>query len=394
MTSVVEPDAPGRVGATAGGVIDADASTVLFREVDTANGKRFGIATLNAPASLNSLSLEMVDLLHPRLLAWAEDPNVAGVMLDAAGDKALCAGGDLRQLYRTILECGDGPNAYAQAFFSREYRLDHLIHTYPKPFLCWGHGIVMGGGIGLMAGASHRVVTGKSRLAMPEIAIGLFPDVAGSWFLQRMPRHVGLFLALTGASFNAADALFLGVADFFVPQEAKAEVLKAIGDTRWGDDAAAQLSHLLEAQRGEAALPESMVRKLFDTIATVVGHDGLRDIASRLDALAAGSTSDDPWLVNAAQAYRKGSPTSAALSFDLLNRSRHLSLAEVFRLEFDVALGCCAHADFPEGIRALLIEKDKNPKWSPAALDGVSPELLASHYEPRYRDHHPLADLS
>ncbi|MDB5818466.1 MAG: Enoyl-CoA hydratase/isomerase [Rhizobacter sp.] len=394
MTSVVEPDAPGKVGATAGGVIDANASTVLFREIDTAGGQRFGVATLNAPASLNSLSLDMVDLLHPQLLAWAEDPNVAGVMLDAAGDKALCAGGDLRQLYVSIRECGDHTNVYAQEFFSREYRLDHLIHTYPKPFLCWGHGIVMGGGIGLMSGASHRVVTAKSRLAMPEIAIGLFPDVAGSWFLQRMPRHVGLFLALTGASFNAADALFLGVADFFVPHEAKAEVLKAIGDTRWGDDAASQLSHLLEAHRGEVALPESMVQRHFETIAKVIGHDSLLDIASRMDALASGSISDDAWLVNAAQAFKKGSPTSAALSFDLLNRSRHLSLAEVFRLEFDVALGCCAHADFPEGIRALLIEKDKHPMWAPAALEGVGPEFLASHFEPRHHGHHPLADLA
>ena len=158
---------------------------VLFNEIKTANGKRFGVATLNAPASLNSLSVAMVRLLTPKLREWAKDEGIVGVLLDAAGDKAFCAGGDLRQLYQTLLECGPARNTYAESFFGEEYVLDHLIHTYPKPFLCWGHGIVMGGGVGLLAGASHRVVTLHSRVAMPEVNIGLYPDVGGSWFLRR-----------------------------------------------------------------------------------------------------------------------------------------------------------------------------------------------------------------
>ena len=150
----------------------------------------------------------------------------------ARGEKAFCAGGDLRQLYQTLLDCGPARNTYAESFFSEEYELDYLIHTFPKPFLCWGHGIVMGGGVGLMAGASHRVVTLQSRVAMPEINIGLYPDVGGSWFLRRMPGRVGVFLALTAAPLNAADAIFCGLADIVVPQERKPQVLEAIAAAR------------------------------------------------------------------------------------------------------------------------------------------------------------------
>ena len=190
---------------------------VLFEERSAANGMRFGIATLNAPQTLNGLSLEMVDLLAARLDEWARDPGVALVVLQGAGEKAFCAGGDLHGLYRSMGENqgkSGWSNAYARRFFEHEYRLDYRIHTYPKPVLCWGHGIVMGGGIGLMMGASHRVVSETSRLAMPEVSIGLFPDVGGSWLLNRMPGRIGLFLALTGAHMNTADAFFAGLADF------------------------------------------------------------------------------------------------------------------------------------------------------------------------------------
>ena len=187
---------------------------VLFEE-RAAGSYRIGIATLNAPGTLNGLSLAMVDALAAKLDAWAGDSGLVLVVLRGAGDKAFCAGGDLHALYAGMREAGVGGRAavdplsipYAREFFAREYRLDYQIHAYPKPILCWGQGIVMGGGIGLMAGASHRVVTETSRLAMPEIGIGLFPDVGGSWMLARAPGASGRFLALTGASINAADAI-------------------------------------------------------------------------------------------------------------------------------------------------------------------------------------------
>ena len=223
---------------------------ILFDTLRTASGHAFGRATLNAPAVLNALSLAMIDLLDPRLAAWADDPEIAGVVLDATGDRAFCAGGDVVRVARAIraAEPGQAP-AEASDFFEREYRLDYRIHTYPKPILCWGHGIVMGGGIGLLAGASHRVATPRTRLAMPEIGIGLFPDVGGSWLLPRMPGRSGLFLALTGAPLNASDARLAGLADVVLPHESLPGVLDAISAERWQGEReadAARLSHLLD----------------------------------------------------------------------------------------------------------------------------------------------------
>lgn len=375
---------------------------VLFDTIATASGHRFGRATLNQPASLNALSLAMIDRLAPQLDAWAADPRIAGVVLDASGDKAFCAGGDVIALYGAIRasqtdtqageEAGKAP-AEAAAFFEHEYRLDYRIHTFPKPVLCWGHGIVMGGGIGLMVGASHRVATPQTRLAMPEIGIGLYPDVGGSWFLGRMPGRTGLFLALTGAPLNAADARFAGLADFVLPHVNHGAVLDALAAAPWrGERAAdaAQLSHLLERHAASGATLVAPLRRHYDRIEALIGHDTLADIAPRLAVLAGDA---DPWLARAGAVFAKGSPTSAALSFALLQRGRHLSLADVFRLEYHASLGCCVHHDFAEGVRALLVDKDKSPRWRPATLAEVSDAHVESHFVPRFEGPHPLADL-
>jgi len=371
---------------------------VLFETLPTAGGHLFGHATLNAPASLNALSLAMVDLLDPQLAAWAADPRVAGVVLDAAGDKAFCAGGDVVSLAKEIRvlhqsQPGVAP-ASASDFFEREYRLDHRIHTFAKPLLVWGHGIVMGGGIGLMAGASHRVVTPRTRLAMPEIGIGLYPDVGGSWFLPRLPGRAGAFLALTGAPLNAADALFAGLADFALRAEDRAALLHAIGGARWQGEAQADgalLAHLIEAlASGGVELPASPLRAHLERINAVIGHDALADIAPRLAALAGDA---DPWLAQAGAAFANGSPTSAALALEMQRRCRHASLAEALRLEYQASVGCCAHGDFAEGVRALLIDKDKTPRWQPATLAGLTPAWIDDHLRPRFAGAHPLADL-
>ena len=355
---------------------------VRFSELPTAGGRRFGVATLNAPAALNALSSDMVRRLDPQLRAWRDDPAIVGVLLDAAGDKAFCAGGDLRRLYAAIRATGAERNLEAEAFFSEEYVLDHLIHRFPKPFVAWAHGIVMGGGVGLMAGASHRVVTETTRLAMPEIGIGLFPDVGGSWFLRRMPGRLGLFLALTAAPLNAADALAAGIADAFVPQAGKATVLQAIAATEWTGDPTAdrtRLTALLRAAGEGASRPESLVERHAEAIDDLMAGTALADIAPRLRAL----QSDDPWLQAAAASFARGSPTSAALAFALRERAEGRSLGEVLQLEYRAALGCCAHADFPEGIRALLIEKDRRPRWQPARLEDVTEALVEDHLRPR-----------
>jgi enoyl-CoA hydratase/carnithine racemase len=367
---------------------------VLFSTIATASGHVFGRATLNAPASLNALSLVMIDLLASRLDAWNADPQVAGIVLDAAGDKAFCAGGDVVALHRSIRETPPGGvPRHAAAFFEREYRLDHRIHTAPKPVLCWGHGIVMGGGIGLMAGASHRVVTARTRLAMPEIGIGLYPDVGGSRFLGRVPGSGGLFLALTGAPLNASDALLAGLADFQLRHEDQGAVLEAIAAERWHGrraDDDAQLARLLQARVHSVQAPPSPLRAHLGAIDTAIGHDGLDAAATRLRALAHDA---DPWLAAAAAAFARGAPSSARLAFELQRRARPLSLADVFRLEWQASVGCCVHGDFAEGVRALLVDKDKSPRWQPATLAEADDALVETLLAPRFEGAHPLADL-
>ncbi|WP_425529517.1 enoyl-CoA hydratase/isomerase family protein [Stenotrophomonas nitritireducens] len=375
---------------------------VLFEERPTGNGMRLGIATLNAPKTLNGLSLEMVRLLDAQLVQWAGDDGIALVVLQGAGEKAFCAGGDLHGLYRGMREHqrrdrweGDAfadprGNPHAEAFFATEYRLDHRIHTYPKPVLCWGHGIVMGGGIGLMSGASHRVVSERSKLAFPEITVGLFPDVGGSWLLQRVPQRAGLFLALTGAPLDAGDAIHAGMAEVFVPEARRAEVFDTLAAEAWTlDGARAQLEALL-ARFAQPTAPGPLQRHA-QTIADVCAHDTLEAI---VDAIAALDAGEDPWLHNAQVTLAAGSPGSARLGYELQQRAATLSLAGVFRLEYVTALHCAAHGDFAEGIRALLIDKDRTPRWQPATLAAATAGWAQAFFAaPWPADAHPLADL-
>jgi enoyl-CoA hydratase/carnithine racemase len=361
---------------------------VLFHEVAAANGRRIGYAQLNAGKSLNALSLPMIRLLDPQLQAWARDPDIACVVLHGAGEKAFCAGGDVRSLYRAILDHqGPPPNLANLAFFSEEYSLDLRIHHYPKPILVWGSGIVMGGGLGLMAGASHRVVTETSRVAMPEISIGLFPDVGGSWFLNRMPGRMGLFLALTGASINGHDLLVTKLADHFVRAADRDAIFEALVTVEWSADADSnrkRLSALLEGFAADALAvrPESNLRKHAETIEQLTVGDALQSVVAAIT----GYDGDDAWLSRAAKTLAAGSPTTAALIWELRKRAAQLSLAAVFQLELTVALQCCAHPDFPEGVRALLIDKDNAPRWTPPTLAEVSPQWIAEHFTAPWSD--------
>ena len=375
---------------------------VLFEELVARNGRRIGVATLASEKTLHAISLQMVELLTPQLRAWQADPAVALVILQAQGDKAFCAGGDLQQLYRTMRDHHASPerddiaaNRYAAEFFEHEYRLDYLLHSFGKPILAWGHGIVMGGGIGLMAGCSHRVVTERSRLAMPEITIGLYPDVGGSWFLARMPGKIGIFLALTGAHLNARDAVFANLADYCVAQASKPAVIEALLAQPWGEGAADD-ARLLDAVLGQAQqvdqalLAPSNLRQHYDLIDSACRQ---ADLAATVDAILA-IESDHAWLQKAAATLRAGAPGSAALAYALQRRVRHMSLAQVFRLEFVVSLHCAARPDFVEGIRALIIEKDQQPRWQPATLAAATPAWVEGFFaDPWPAAQHPLADL-
>lgn len=370
---------------------------VQFETRAAANGMRMGIATLNSPRTLNGLSLEMAQLLDAQLIDWAGDDTVAMVVLQGAGEKAFCAGGDLQSLYRSMREQDSDDvlgNAYAAEFFEVEYRLDHRIHSYDKPVLCWGHGIVMGGGIGLMAGASHRVVSERSKLAFPEITVGLFPDVGGSWLLRRVPGHAGLFLALTGAPLGAGDAIHAGLADVHVPEDARGAVLDALASTDWRQEPAANHARLDAVLARFAASAEAgPLQRHAALITGACEHARLEDIAEAIQALDAG---DDAWLANAQKTLAAGAPGSARLGFELQQRADGLSLAEVFRMEYIAALHCATHGDFAEGIRALLIDKDRNPRWDPATLAEATPAWAQNFLDaPTWpAGSHPLSDLT
>lgn len=383
----------------------AAAAPVLFETLQADNGSLIGVATLNAEKTLNALSLKMVGLLYPQLLAWSNDEKIALIVLQAAGDKAFCAGGDLQNLYKSMLTHHASPlrddireNHYAWQFFEREYRLDYLIHTCHKPILAWGHGITMGGGIGLLAGASHRVVTEKSRLAMPEITIGLFPDVGGSWFMHRMPGKLGLFMALTGVSINGADAKFAGLADHLVAQQDKPALMEALLRQPWAASDARRNNTLLGnvlrifEHRNESPLLHMAgpLQKHIDRIDMLCAGNDLAKIVENILAV----DTRDPWLAKASATLAAGSPSSAALAHALQRRMPGRTLADVFRIEFVAAMHCAARPDFAEGVRALLIDKDHQPKWSPATLAEVTPEWVEGFFaSPWTESTHPLADL-
>ncbi|MFW7341420.1 enoyl-CoA hydratase/isomerase family protein [Pollutimonas sp. H1-120] len=373
-------------------------SPVLFQELDTANGMKAGVATLNSPQTLNGLSLEMCALLARQLRLWADDPGIAVVILNGAGEKAFCAGGDLHSMHKAMRENTGGDawnNRYAREFFAAEYSLDYQIHTYPKPMLCWGSGIVMGGGVGLMMGASHRVVSETTRFAMPEISIGLFPDVGGTWMLSRLAGGIGLFLALTGAQLGASDCQLLGLADYTLDSSQWEALVARIKGSSWSDDRrdndSALRRLLLDLQTTEPASPgplqkhHALIRRACD------GND-FDAICANVLALA---DHEDPWLKRAAATFRAGSPGSARLGFTLLRRVRLLALADVFRIEYIVSLQCGVQGDLQEGIRALLIDKDRQPKWNPATLRQADDAWVQRFFQPPWPDTvpHPLADL-
>lgn len=365
-------------------------SILQVQHQDLGQGHQLAILSLNNPKTLNALSLDMVEELQQALDRSAADPAVVAVWLDATSDKAFCAGGDLQQLYASMQEYGEKPNPYAQQFFGQEYRLDYTVHTFPKPLVVWMHGIVMGGGIGLACGGANRIVTAESMLAMPEIGIGLFPDVGGSWFLGKMPGGIGRYLALTGARLNAGDAIFAGLADLHIPHEQKDTVMRGLAGVEWTADTQQDQILLRRYLHAQSVLaPASSLAAHFPALANIASLPTPQEAKAALEDWA----DSEPWAAPHAKALSRGAPSSAALGWYLQQRTQRADLATVLRTEFAAALGCCALGDFAEGIRALIIDKDKNPRWQAAGWDQVGQELIERWLEPRWEGPHPLADL-
>ena len=370
---------------------------LLFETVPGQQGSKLGLVTLNAPATLNSLSLEMIDLLMPQLIAWREDDAIAMVIFQSSNDKAFSAGGDIQALYQSMVAHPGGPNPYAEAFFEREYRLDYLIHTYPKPTLVWAHGIVMGGGLGIMGGCSHRIGTQSTRLALPEITIGLFPDAGATWFLSQMPRHWAYFMAWTGCQLNAQDGLVVGLIDHLLDYAEQAAILECLTNETWSADGEAnkqRLSQILQDAAGAASnFPPSQLVPHEARILAVMDQVLASEKPVSAFYAAVDDLADDKFLARAANGIKRGSPTTAHIIHEQLKRANGMSLQQTFELELVIAVQCSRHPDFTEGVRALLIDKDNQPQWRFGSVDAVPSEWLQEHFTPPW-DVNPLADMS
>ncbi|WP_438013015.1 enoyl-CoA hydratase/isomerase family protein [Psychrobacter raelei] len=384
-------------------------ASVLFATHTTQSGHVIGEMTLNSPKSLNALSVDMCQLMSTKLTQWQNDSKVVAVLLRGSGDKAFCAGGDIRKLYDSMLDNPPMPNPYATDFFGSEYALYRQMHFYGKPIILWGNGIIMGGGMGLMAACSHRIVTETTKFAMPEISIGLFPDASGSWFLQRMPAKTGLFLGLTGALCNGSDAKFASLAEYAMPSSQYQQVIDTLAAAAWEDAPASsalysrahRVAHhsLAELERSanaadnaDVVFKPSKLAEHWASIQTLMVSGGLKEIDARLQDDAALAEIDpnfaeDSWTQRALATYRAGCPVTAALTYELFHRVKDLSLEQILYVEANVAVHCANNPDFKEGVRALLIDKDKNPNWSRTLQHCLSQEgraYINSHFDNPY----------
>ena len=327
---------------------------------------RAGRLTLNRPKALNALTFDMVKTITAALQAWSHDTAVEVVILDGAGERAMCAGGDVRWLYD---QAASG-SAVARAFWREEYTLNSMIAAYPKPYVALMDGIVMGGGIGLSAHGRHRIVTERSQLAMPETTIGLIPDVGGTFLLSRAQGRLGMYLGLTGARMSGADAIQVGFADHYIPAAKLpllVERLSAAG-TEPVDDIIEDVAEPVPASL--LAANRVLIDRLFagDTLAAI--HANLL-------------TTTDPLATQARADLATRSPKALALTLEAIRRAKsYATLDDALRVEYRLCTRLYEDGEFIEGVRALLVDKDKAPKWSPPRLDEVTPQLVASYFAP------------
>jgi enoyl-CoA hydratase/carnithine racemase len=368
---------------------------VTISEIDCLDGvHRIGIATLDNTASLNALTYDMLAELNDQLIEWQDDKELVCVILNGAGEKAFCAGGDVRTMYHVMHEKSKEEAAeFCSNYFSLEYECDYLIHTYPKPIIGWGEGIVMGGGMGLFMGTSHRVVTPKSRLAMPEINIGLYPDVGGTWFLSQIDPEVGLFLGLTGAIVNSSDAVTIGLAEWLLLEEQYPALLEELKQVDWRSaDAKSLVSALLQLMEEQVidSKPTTQICPYLDQIKEACKGYDLNQIAQRIQAME-GRTQ---WLEVAKKSFVAGSPITAHICFRQVKEYHRLSLADCFRLELTLSVRSALLGEFEEGVRSRLVDKDGNPKWMFKSVSEVDESVIDTLFTSLWsEEEHPLAQL-
>ncbi|MBP0589029.1 enoyl-CoA hydratase/isomerase family protein [Paraburkholderia sp. LEh10] len=358
----------------------------------TAN--RIGFIELNRPKALNALSLPMMRAMHAALDQWRDDPGVLAVVVRSNSARAFCAGGDIRYLYESFRR-GDGDAV--DTFFIDEYRLDHAIFTYTKPYIAFTNGVVMGGGMGISQGAHRtgglRVVTSSTRMAMPETRIGLFPDVGAGWFLARTPGAIGRYLAVTGETMGPADALYAGLADAYIPDEAIPALIERLKSQAFeqGADVVACVRHEAEFHK---VVPTPDTSPLADARAMIDRHFALPDVARIIASLdREGDCAYADWAEQTGAVLRERSPLSMAVSLEVVTRAEG-TMAECLRRDLDLTRSSFERGDAPEGIRARIIDKDNKPKWRIARIEDVTRADVEKMFEsPWPANEHPLRDL-
>jgi enoyl-CoA hydratase len=327
---------------------------------------RAGRITMNRPAALNALTYPMVGRIWEALTAWKDDPAVGLVLLDGNGERALCAGGDVRALYDSRAQ-GSG---LARAFWREEYRLDALIGRYPKPFVAIQDGIVMGGGIGLSGHARDRIVTERSKLAMPETGIGLIPDVGGTWLLADAPGEAGIYLGLTGEPMGAADAIYARFTDAFIPSAKLPRLVERLIDAKGGPVGTAIGALSEDPGPPPLAAQRADIDRVFGKATVEAMPEALSDLPG-------------VWAQKTAAALAQKSPKSLKLTLAAIRQARNLgSLEAALNVEFRLTVRLFEDGEFPEGVRALIVDKDRKPKWSPPRLADVGADLVAAYLAP------------
>lgn len=333
-----------------------------------------GFIKLNRPEKRNALSYDMIRLLNDQLQKWKDDDDVAMIILEGEGEKALCSGGDVVHLYDRK---DSNVEEYAFGFFYTEYCMNMLIFSYPKPILSYMTGYVMGGGVGICVGTSHRIITEKTKWAMPEMNIGLYPDVGGSYFLNKMPCHMGRYLALTSKSVNPADVLYIGAADYFINSSSWCDLRQAVTEKAWYIDSAKEELDKLMEKYNEMPSMDSKLEKLEEQINTHFEFETMENIVESLkDAAKQG----DKWADDVVKTILSKSPTSLKVTLKQLIRGKKMAMKECFKMELEMSMNFMKSHDFFEGVRSVLVDKDRNPNWNPSTLEGVKEEDVKAFF--------------
>lgn len=346
-----------------------NSNDIIFNEIP-GKGGNLGQIILNRPAALNALSQAMIQQMSAQLTIWLSEDHIKAVIIRGAGDRAFCAGGDIRQLY----EIGKTNPTEALTFFYDEYRLNYQIKYFAKPYISFLDGITMGGGAGVSVHGSHRIASERFLFAMPETGIGFFTDIGASYFLSNCPGSTGIYCGLTGARIKAADAHFMGIINYIIPHAKLDDVVNTLAETEFIHTTNQQVSEVL--RRFTVSPEHSPLTDHYDEIDNYFAVNTVEEILTLL------YKNNSPWCQETAKILLTKSPTSLKVILEQLHRGAHLDFAACMQMEYGLVQHFLRSHDLYEGIRAVLVDKDQKPQWEPANLTDVNKDTVLSYFEP------------